>query len=186
MVVVMVALTGCAKDGDPGPQGPPGTDGAPGVAGPEGTPGPAGAQGPKGDVGAANVIYSPWMDLDWNEFDEVRMKRMIINEPELNFTMWSTGVILMYWRFNNGTTQLLPYHQYNAVSGAIISSREFLVRGAGTIWIDLRRYTTDILPSDYNGQIRYVLIPGGIPTGRLPAVDHTDYNAVKSFYNLAD
>src|SRR5690606_11843322 len=63
MVVVMVALTGCAKDGDPGPQGPPGTDGAPGVAGPEGTPGPAGAQGPKGDVGAANVIYSPWMDL---------------------------------------------------------------------------------------------------------------------------
>lgn len=190
MLILILAFAGCSKDGDPGPQGPQGQAGADGTAGEPGEPGTTGAQGPQGpqgETGSANVIYSPWMNLVWNDVNEPRHKRMIINVPELDLAMWRTGVILMYWQFNNGTTPPLPYYHLNVISGSMISSREFVIRGSNTIWVDFRKYTSDIVPSDYSGKIRYVLIPGGVPTGRLStSVDHSDYEAVKEFYNLPD
>jgi hypothetical protein len=35
-------------------------------------------------------------------------------------------------------------------------------------------------------QYRYVIIPGGIPNGRMAAVNYNDYEAVKAYYQLPD
>ena len=37
-----------------------------------------------------------------------------------------------------------------------------------------------------NNSYRYVIIPGGTPTGRIASPDLSDYEAVKSFYNIPD
>ncbi len=60
-VAVAVLLAACGKDGDTGPAGPAGPQGA------QGPGGAAGPQGPQGEPGTANVIYSDWLDVGYDE-----------------------------------------------------------------------------------------------------------------------
>ncbi len=66
LVAMVLALTSCNTEGPTGPQG------TPGPQGPQGTP------GEDGEDGTANVIYSEWMDLDWNLSDDPGYKAMLI------------------------------------------------------------------------------------------------------------
>ncbi len=50
VLFTLVIFASCQKEGDEGPAGPAG---------------PAGSQGPKGDTGVANVIYSEWLDVEF-------------------------------------------------------------------------------------------------------------------------
>lgn len=46
-------------------------------------------------------------------------------------------------------------------------------------------FTESAVLNNYT-QFRYVIIPGGVPAGRAAAVDYSDYEAVKRYYNLPD
>lgn len=190
-VILLLMCGACSKDGDPGPEGPKGDQGEQGLQGEPGTDGEQGPQGPKGDKGAANVIYSPWMEPNWNLIDGDQQKRMEINAPELTFNMWDTGFIYMYWKTNNGTTFPLPYVSINA-AGTPIISRTFLIRGGAKLWVEIHKYTSALTVNEYSGgvynRVRYVMVPGEILAGGREAspVDFNNYDEVKAHYNLPD
>ncbi len=196
--VFFLMIAACSQDGEPGPQGPKGEQGEQGLQGPqgeegpEGPEGPQGPQGPQGATGAANVIYSAWLQPVWNDSDGATFKRMIIDVPELNMNMWDRGLIYMYWKTNNGSTFPLPWVTNNVATGTPTIARTFLIRGATKLWVEIRKYSGDLVASEFsaaNGnRIRYVLVPGGVAaSGRIAApVDFDNYEEVKAYFNLPD
>ena len=97
LFTVILVFAGCAKDGETGPQGP---------AGPAGPTGSTGTQGPKGDVGTANVIYSPWLDVTYEAIPDQTTGDPIawvaeIPAPKLTADILLKGEIKVY--LNAGT-----------------------------------------------------------------------------------
>lgn len=120
LIVIILFNIGCSKDGAPGPKGDPGT------IGPKGDKGDEGDTGPQGEKGTANVIYSNWMDFDWNANDDLTFKQMTIDVPEITEEFLEEGgVVLLYLKANSSTGLTvmvqLPYlsgndHLYAAVA----------------------------------------------------------------------
>lgn len=202
LALVLFLMAGaCGKEGEPGPEGPEGDQGEQGIQGlqgpqgpegPEGPQGEQGPQGPQGPTGAANVIYSAWLQPSWNDADLATLKRMTINVPELTLNMWDRGLIYMYWKTNNGSTFPLPWVSYNVSTGSPAITRTFLIRGSSTLWVEIRKFTGDLVASEFSGangnRVRYVLIPGEVvASGRMATmVDFNNYEEVKRYFNLLD
>lgn len=198
-LAMLLLIASCGKEGDPGPQGvqgeqgPEGPQGPQGEEGPQGPQGSQGVQGPQGEQGepGANIIYSEWMDPDWNDTDNPRFKRMSFSPPDMNKNIWDTGHIYMYWKTNNGTTYALPYTSFNS-SGNPLISRTFFIRSASTLYVQIQKYQSDLATNEYSGgiynKIRYILVPGEIAASGKKAVpvDFNDYEAVKAYYNIPD
>lgn len=77
--------------------------------------GPAGPQGPEGN---ANIMYSNWMDIEWDEegSDEV-IKQMPMLESRITQVFLNDGgIVLMFMKFeqNNGT---LVYYTLPLIAG---------------------------------------------------------------------
>lgn len=178
ILAIMVAISISACEGPTGPDG---------AQGPQGEQGPEGAQGPQGEPGTANVIYSGWMDLEWNLSDEATYKTMLIEDENATGDFRDTGTILMFYKFTDsgGTTAifLMPFVDETTRFDYLLAVNE----GAGIEGIAVRYYRTsgtDPLP-ELDGQIRYILIPGGVPA-KIPANFFEDYDAVKEYYGIPD
>lgn len=166
---LLFIISGCNKEGDPGPQGPQGDQGI------------QGEQGEKGDDGTANVMYSDWLTPDWNEADTPDYKAHDIEIEELGGGFLDHGVIYIYMRVTIGSdvvTAPLPFEE-----GPL---REYF----GIIGSDIARIiltTTDTeLPDFFTTQeLRYVLIPGGVNIGsRQNLPDFNNYEEVAEFYSI--
>lgn len=172
-----LAATSC--EGPEGPQG---------IMGEEGPQGDQGPQGPEGPPGTANVIYSDWMDFDWNLVDNANLKQMYIEESRVvDEDFIANGTLLVFFKlvapegmliaslpFTNGTDYLY------SVIGDVPSS------DIAGIVIVLESNDGSPVQSDWSDyQIRYVLIPGGVPA-KMGENFLTDYQAVKNYYNLPD
>lgn len=179
--------------GDPGPQGEAGPKGDQGDPGPQGETGPKGDQGEKGDPGTANVIYSSWTSFvaaNWsasfNFFGQTR-RNYVVDETAITSDILNQGTVAVYVRFGgtSGTIQPLPFEQ------AIVQSKaQYLGFNLQLSKIIMFMYNKDdVLDPGTIGSgnsYRYVIIPGGTPTGRMASVDISDYEAVKSYYNIPD
>ena len=152
--------------------------------GPAGTAGPTGVAGPTGANGAAgtaNVIYSPWVSFPASS---TTAAPYLYNFTVTQITqdLLEKGVVLSFVRIAGTagpTSETFPL-PYIFPSGTTASNSEIYASYiVGNIKI---RSTISISGVGF----RYIIIPGGIAAGRQAAVDYTDYEAVKKYYNLPD
>lgn len=177
VVAAAIFVVSCQK-GDAGPAGP---------AGPAGANGATGPAGPAGPTGTANVIYSDWLDVTFDQ----NTGGATINVPKLDATMLSTGEIKVY--LNTGTAAdpaILPLplsitvgkdannNPYVLGVQPIFALNEITLVLTGNV--DASTGLDDNNVKNY--QYRYVLIPGG--TKANSKVDWNNYSAVKSYLGL--
>ena len=181
--------------GERGPKGEQGDPGRQGQRGEKGDTGEQGLQGDKGDPGTANVIYSEWTTFDLNNWSESFIyfgqtrRDYPIDVDEIDADVINNGTVMVYVRFAGTITRIQPL----PIIGPILSSARdqvlsFHIR-LGLIHIDFYNLIErDLDPGRFGpgNQYRYVIIPGGTPTGRIAAPDLSDYEAVKRFYNIPD
>ena len=178
-VAVSVLFTSCSKEG---PEGPAGATGAPG---PTGAQGPAGAKGDKGDPGTANVIYSSWLNVTFNNGIGQ------ISAPKLTKDILNSGEIKVYWNMYTSDDPFIV--QVPCVVPLVIFTGNEDDQDESDIYIDPYFETGAIhLIANYNltsnngvSQFRYILIPGGTAARKPgPAVGWSDYNGVKKYLKL--
>ncbi|GAB3569761.1 hypothetical protein GCM10027578_24800 [Spirosoma luteolum] len=164
LISSLATLPGCQpKAGDPGPKGDTGATGAAG---------PAGPQGPAGPVGTANVIYSPWITTSFSGSGTSYVGT--ITAPRITQEVLDKADIRVYWS-ESGRVLTLPYAETLGSTTYTVHQRIYVGR------IELRAsYALS------NQQMRYVIIPGGVASGRVGALDLNDYQAVKKAFNLPD
>ncbi len=182
VAVAGLLLAGCeGKEGPGGPAGPIGVTGPQGVSGitgatgpvgPTGPAGPAGPTGAQGVPGSANVIYSPWISVSFTGSGSSYTGN--ITATPITQAVLDRADIRVYWS-ESGRVLTLPYAE---------------VIGSTTYTVHQRFYVGRIeLRASYalgTQQMRYVIIPGGVPTGRLASINWNDYNEVKAALNLPD
>ncbi len=175
-LLIIITLAACS-DGDPGPAGPQGQPGTTGAPGPEGK---------KGDPGTANVIYSEWLDLEWNGVNETNYRTMRIPEPMITSEFLDKGGISLFFiRVSDGDVTVVvpvPYH----VGKVDLFSAAQIVSGVSTVGLvavtqDGSPFSEDIFAGV---KVRYVLIPGGTLTtgGRMSYA----YESFQNLYNIPD
>jgi hypothetical protein len=182
ILLASAVLVYSCKKGDTGPAGP---------AGPAGTAGAAGPQGPKGDTGTANVIYSAWLDAafqvadtahdlpDPNAVDTLDYLATF-NAPKLTATILNQGVVKVYFNFGSAASPHiieLPFTDF--VLGLNFSTQ--FVPGTIGVFCNLPLSTTTSNGAKIQ-QVRYVIIPGGVPA----SVNTKDYTTVKNYFKLPD
>jgi hypothetical protein len=177
--ILIFAFTACS-DGDPGPTGPQGPQGE------QGTQGTQGPGGEKGDPGTANVIYSEWMDVEWNGANDPNYKTMKIPEPMITSEFLEKGgVSLFFIRVISGETTLVvpvPYQQ----GSVYLTSVAQIISGVSTLGlIALTQDGSSFSEDQFAGlEVRYVLIPGGTLTAGGRA--SYSYESLKNLYNIPD
>jgi hypothetical protein len=171
MLAVMSAVIFMdACKGEKGDVGPAGT------TGPTGAVGAVGAIGPVGATGTANVQYSDWVPFTLTGTLSSNGSTNIVL-PKITQEVLDKYLIFSYLKFNSA----------NWVYSLPLS---FPSGGGKDETVAIRYYlgnamiTSNVTYS--NTSFRYLLVPGGVPTGRKAAVDYNDYNAVKKYYNLPD
>lgn len=163
-IIAGTCLAGCQpKAGDPGPKGDTGA---------QGPKGDTGAPGPKGDVGTANVIYSPWTSVTFSGSGSLYTGNL--PAPKITQEVLDKADIRVYWN-EGGRVLTLPYAETLGTTTYTVHQRIYVGR------VEFR--ASYALSTQ---QFRYVIIPGGIPSGRLASVDLTNYAAVKAAFNIPD
>lgn len=161
-------------------EGPAGPEGPQGQQGPQGE---QGLQGPMGEEGTANVIYSDWLDIDWDQ-DGTNSKAMFITEPLITDELIENGTILMFIRSQLGNVVFpLPY----------INSGDYLYFAVGNepgVLVGIL-FAADSMDGSSVGsysenQIRYILIPGGVQNKVAKTIDFKNYNQVAKIFNIRD
>ena len=181
MVAMFIFLDACkGEKGDVGPAGATGTNG---------TTGATGVAGPKGDPGAGANVLQVTFNSTFTPPNPPTPARVFTFPAAITTNILDNSALLVYVKTSNFTDTWYP------VSGAAVYP-------GGTVnpyVADVLRYY--LIPSDRTVSIaresgsaiasiiatRCVIIPATtISTGRRAAIDYTDYEAVKKYYNLPD
>lgn len=182
----VLMLSACTKEGPAGPAGPAGPQGANGANGASGLPG---ATGTAGAPGTANVIYSAWLNVIYepaNADSSVWIAE--IPAPKLVDSILNKGAIKVYLNIGSDSTNgqlVVPLPVWEAfLVGAIInpyfSNQTITLIATDNVSSFTRRGFRYF-------QYRYMLIPGGIPSGRgIKTINWNDYNEVKAHLGLKD
>ncbi len=150
--------------------------------------------------GTANVMYSSWIEADWNLTNEARRKTMKISVNQLsNNDLRNKAVVLMYLK-QFGTSSIYPMpssgrwsntlYSYTFGNNGVDFQQAILVTLVSTNGVDL----TELQYTAFRGNdFRYVIIPGGVPvTGRVGRddntydIDYSNYEMVKKYYGIRD
>lgn len=168
-----------------GPQGEPGPQGEKGATGETGA---VGATGPKGETGTANVIYSNWIDMSnaskWNRNNPSYWEARLVRTSTITNSILERGVVLVYMKsIISSRVMLTPF---SALDGYFTIYANIFV-GEISIWQQFPKSNSP-LALDLQGWhfYRYVIIPGTIPAGRKAAIDYSNYEEVKTAYNIPD
>ncbi len=163
-----------------------------GTIGPKGDTGDTGPAGPKGDTGTANVIYSGWMDADWNVTDNATFKQMVIaiDETKITYSDFSNkSLVLMYLKqFGTSSIYSMPGSgrwsntNYSFMFGSnAVCCRGILVELSSTDGAAL----TDIQYAAVKGnKFRYIIIKGSIPTGKIRDPRTMSYEEICHSYHI--
>ena len=170
-VAMFIFLDACK--GEKGDVGPAGTAGPTGVAG---TTGANGAVGATGATGTANVIYSPWSVISISTGSSAPYTAEVA-ASQITQDILDKGLVLCFFR-NTSTLEVFPL-PYSFPTSATTTQEAYASYVIGKI-----KLRSNITLSSVG--FRYVIVPGGIAGGRKAAVDYTDYEAVKKYYNLPD
>ena len=172
LVIALVALTfaSCTKDGEIGPMGPAGINGTDGT------------DGEDGNDGNANVMASDWLEPTESSYsvNNPRFKALPL-ATNLSSSLLEDGVILVYYD-NDTDVYLLPNHIF-APDGSILKSVDSKTnRAARTIYINIQRSDSDLIPGEYlwdpsgppynrGVRFRYVIIPSNATSGKKAIMD---------------
>jgi len=142
-------------------------------SGDDGKDGIDGEKGADGAPGTANVIYSEWKTAPTavaETVDGTSGMSTSINAPELSADILARGTILVYVSFGSGTFAL----PYTSTAGGAVNT---ITAISSVQKIKLFRFkhvadgTTVNLPTTLNW--RYILIPGGVVSGRTANADYS-------------
>ena len=166
-------------------------EGPEGPQGPQGPQGEQGEQGPQGETGNANVIYSDWMDANWNYIDEPDRKVMRIIIDQIDYSDLRDNTLMMVYIQNFGDSSIYPLpgsgrwdHDeilYSYRFGDNQDPEEGLLISVQSLdGSELR----EIEYSAEDGtRFRYVLVPGNIQS-KMPDGFFDDYSSVIDYFNL--
>jgi Collagen triple helix repeat (20 copies) len=202
LAITFIAVS-CTKEGPEGPagatgpQGPTGSTGgtgATGPTGPAGPQGPTGPVGPQGPAGTANVIYSAWIsdassanwaDTSMTLFGTVVRRRNVV-APGITQAILDQGVVLAYGRgtaIGGGNSPVqLPVNFF--FSGAQLQFGHIPALGRIVFYIVNTNTGTSPAGLFWGGDMRYVIIPGGVAGGRSAGIGGTNYTA-SDFRNMS-
>lgn len=181
ILVTGLFISSCTKEGPAGPAGAAGAQGAPGPTGPQG---PA---GPQGEAGTANVIYSAWKDVT---FDENGVGLLLA--PGLSHEILNTGSVKVYWNLFSANDPFVVSLPCSVVPGILFEDTD---ENSPNIVINpYLAKDTILLAANYNvssvngiSQFRYIIIPGGTPAARkASSVNWNNYAEVKRYLHLKD
>jgi hypothetical protein len=189
MLMLVLGITSCTKEGAAGPKGDAGAAGATGATGPQG---PAGNPGAPGTP--ANVYYSPWTDVTYAA-DTIHIGTTVdtvgyaatINAPKLVDSIINKGTIKVYWNVNTAaapTIVALPYFENGMLFGAPLTVNTAFQSSRILLYANYN-ISTFTSSNQKVFQYRYILIPG-IVTGRTSTVNWDDYSQVKKYLGLKD
>jgi hypothetical protein len=171
VVAMFIFLDACkAEKGEVGPIGATGAVGATGAKGDKGDTGATGA------AGTANVIYSPWSVISINTGSSAPYTAEV-SAPQITQDILDKGLVLSFFR-NVSSLEVFPL-PYSFPTSSTTTQEGYASYIVGKI-----KLRSNITLSSVG--FRYVIIPGGVAGGRRAAVDYTDYEAVKKYYNLKD
>ncbi len=177
IVAMFIFLDACkGAAGDVGPIGVTGAVGAVGATGTKGDKGDKGDTGATGATGNANVIQ-----ISYTSKTHTGLDLQYALPTTITKAIFDNSAYFVYVSNTSGNTYALPgwftggansYRTYTAVSTTTQSIYVGRVAGTG---------------SDVFNTTRILVIPASdLRTGRKAAVDYTDYEAVKKYYNLKD
>ena len=155
-----------AEKGEVGPAGPAG------IAGPTGANGAIGATGP---TGTANVIYSPWSVINITGSSAPYTSEVIA--PQITQDVVDKGVVLTFFR-NVATLEVFPL-PYSFPTSATTTQEGYASYIVGKI-----KLRSNVSLSQVG--FRYVIIPGGVASGRMASLKGMSYEEIKARYNLPD
>jgi hypothetical protein len=163
--LALFAVSSCQKETNDGMEGPP---------------------GPKGDTGVANVIYSEWIDVqyDWlvQPPDDTLGLAGFIDAPKLTDDIIDKGTIKVY--LNLGSEQdpfitAVPY--LDPLTGITITPYFFPGQIQVFSFID---GSTFMDGNEKLWQYRYVLIPGGVLASKPANVNLDNYSEAKKYLKI--
>jgi hypothetical protein len=202
LLISQILLSSCkGPAGDPGPAGKDGTNGQNGTIGAQGIAGVVGVKGDKGDKGetGSTIISTDWITPNYTVFaksilqsgNQYYNQSATILEPRITQSVLEKGFFLSYGYIpNQGVGNIkevvqLPIinvNNYSSTLTALVTSLTPFYR-IGQIRLDVWGFSAgSALPLYLIKTI--IILPS--PGGRLPAIDYSDYNAVKKYYNLKD
>ncbi|HTE08119.1 MAG TPA: hypothetical protein VK628_05115 [Flavitalea sp.] len=172
IVLALFVFVACKK-GDTGPAGPAGADG------PAGPAGPAGADGP---AGTANVIYSDWLEVIFDEDTATNSWNAIIPAPGLTADILNSGDVKVY--FNLGSTAdpvvfPIPYFDGQTIVTPVFVTDSIVLSSTDDVSTKL-----DSASNEKFLFYRYVLIPGGEQA--YSGVDFKNYLSVRQKFDMKD
>jgi hypothetical protein len=176
-MALTAVIFSCGKEGPAGPAG---------AAGPVGPTGPTGPQGPAGQPGAANVIYSDWLDVTFlpnkNSNGDTLSWQATITAPKLDANMLGKGEIKVYVNLNTVASPTVVALPVDANVWGIILSPIYQV--GKIILLADDNYSTEGQGTQKALQYRYILIPGG--TTARSSINWNDYKQAQAYLGLKD
>jgi len=156
-----------------------------------------GAAGATGPAGTANVIYSAWQDVTFAVNSNQTAYVGVITAPKIADSIVQKGVVKVFATINPASLALaagtavtpvpytLSFYTNDSTSFVytlypVIQTGKISLIGNG----DFSSYTSSTDNKRYF-QYRYVIIPGGVASGRS-AVDWHNYESVKQYLHLKD
>jgi len=155
-----------------------------------------GKDGEQGPPGTANVMYSNWINQDWNFSDNATFKTMRVIENRITPDFVNSGgIILGFFKFQDNVPYNLPYQSisdknirnYYPVFFSNNSEIRFTLQSTDG---------TDLTPSEVNGvgpniqaRYKYVLIPGGAnisSKGKTVEYAKMSYKEICTLFNIPE
>ena len=189
--VFFIACSG--EDGVDGINGLNGIDGADGADGADGTDGADGAQGEQGETGTANVIFSDWIDSEFETNIASSAAGIDLEAESLTQEIIDQGTVLVY-----GRNIVLPSNEIFPLPQIISNDNHgFRISEVGSIRLTIVSLSGGAIGSRIFEDYRYVLIPGGQREGgngggdissRRLNIDFTKmtYQEIIDFFNIPE
>lgn len=139
-----------------------------------------GDTGPKGDTGVANAIYSPWIEVSFENGAIIRPGDTVavasIDAPKITKDVLDKGMVKVYANFGTAAAPNVVSVPFMEPTGYYWVRADFEV---GKINL------TSSWNADFSGPYRYIIITGTVPA-RQETVDWNNYAEVQKLYGLKD
>ncbi|MDB2606263.1 collagen-like protein [Zobellia sp.] len=206
LLLAVLTIAACSKDGEVGPtgaqgtqgeqgpvgpQGPAGEDGesqgVPGEQGEQGEPGQDGVDGEDGEDGNANVIASEWIASELELNDAALDSSFTIEDDQITQPIIDRALIMVYGDGKSNLAYPLPETYLNQHYAFYVTLGGLTIFGQ----------STDGVATTFNGHnnFRYIIIPSNSSTGKYSkesilndlkdkGVDINDYRQVADYFGL--
>lgn len=150
--------------------------------------------------GTANVMYSAWIDADWNITDGPQSKGMTIPVNQVTNNELRDECLIMVYLKQYGTSQIYPmpstgrwsntWYQYTFGGNTTDFIQRIYITLTSTNGVDLTEYQYTAFRGN---RFRYVLIPGTVLSSKIPSYDKNNfqpdlysYSEVKKYFGIRD